>query len=174
MQIRLYKFGYTHQAKYIQSRLNKYTWGYYYFIISTLPTVLLLCSRSLFAKKPATTTRSDVTAERCDQSGGIILGWKLFGKVPPKQTPEKQPAEILQDYKARIQTSQISQVPAVTSGAAEVKVRADNDVPSTTALILQRRPRYARQITDIFLRKFAVHCSIFLWKQVVNKSAFLC
>ena len=88
-----------------------------------------------------------MTTEIGDQSGGgggvggggAVLGWKLFGKVPPKHTPEKQPSEILQDYKARLHLT-----PAGSQGGgggAEIKVRPDSDVPSTTALILQRRQR---------------------------------
>ena len=48
--------------------------------------------RNLFSRKP-----KDPPPEEDNEA----LGWKLFGKVPPKQAPEKDPQLISQEYHAK-------------------------------------------------------------------------
>uniref|UniRef100_A0A8C4WSY8 TBC1 domain family, member 12b n=1 Tax=Eptatretus burgeri TaxID=7764 RepID=A0A8C4WSY8_EPTBU len=69
-------------------------------------------------------------------AGSSTLGWKLFGKIPLKESPRKDPKKIQQEYEAKMGrgTSQA----ALTLPVA----RRDNKFEplSTTALILEQRP----------------------------------
>ncbi|XP_064629888.1 TBC1 domain family member 14-like isoform X2 [Lineus longissimus] len=58
-------------------------------------------------------------------------GWKLFGKIPPKQTAEKDARKISEEYQAKVKICQ--QSPTRTR-------KRDIEVLSTTALILENRP----------------------------------
>jgi hypothetical protein len=58
-------------------------------------------------------------------------GWKLFGKVPPKQTAQKDASRISEEYQAKVKICQ--QSPTRTR-------KRDIEVLSTTALILENRP----------------------------------
>lgn len=57
-------------------------------------------------------------------------GWKLFGRVPPKQGVTKPPQQISQEYQQRA-TLQNNNRPK----------KSDIEVMSTTALILENRPK---------------------------------
>lgn len=59
------------------------------------------------------------------------MGWKLFGRIPPKLTPPKHPNQISAEYKAKQQASQL---------VATRAKKQDIEVLSTTALILENRP----------------------------------
>ena len=88
---------------------------------------MLFYFRNLFGKKLKD------TGEMVEQSAP---GWKLFGKVPPKQAPENKISEFLHE----LNFTKVNSRPHV---APESHVRkSDMEVPSTTALILQRRPRF--------------------------------
>ncbi|XP_044035837.1 TBC1 domain family member 12-like isoform X3 [Siniperca chuatsi] len=86
-----------------------------------------------------------------------VAGWKLFGKVPPKQSPSKQ-ARIIQQQSAEISLSSLSSPDLQDSGEFEARQVAARSSPthhaagqqskrkvdfeplSTTALILEDRP----------------------------------
>ncbi|KAK3095375.1 hypothetical protein FSP39_013939 [Pinctada imbricata] len=77
-------------------------------------------SRNLFSRKS-----KDVETESDQQ------GWKLFGRVPPKQIPVSKGAQQIScEYQQRT---------ALQSAAAKGK-KQDIEVMSTTALILENRP----------------------------------
>ena len=86
--------------------------------------------RSLFSTKPKEAPQSST-----ETSGQTVLGWKLFGKVPLKQAPDKNPTEISLEYKAKAHHKSVSSDLALP----QVK-RSEKEVPSTTALILEQRP----------------------------------
>ncbi|XP_037318990.2 TBC1 domain family member 12-like isoform X2 [Pungitius pungitius] len=67
-----------------------------------------------------------------------VPGWKLFGKVPPKQSPTKQALVIQQEFEAR----QLASCSPSTHHAAgqQSKKKVDFEPLSTTALILEDRP----------------------------------
>ncbi|KAF1373444.1 hypothetical protein PFLUV_G00238920 [Perca fluviatilis] len=65
-----------------------------------------------------------------------VPGWKLFGKVPPKQSPSKQPRIIQQEFEAR----QVAARCSPTHNAVGQQSRRKAEPLSTTALILQDRP----------------------------------
>ncbi|XP_078100934.1 TBC1 domain family member 12-like isoform X2 [Sander vitreus] len=65
-----------------------------------------------------------------------VPGWKLFGKVPPKQSPSKQARIIQQEFEAR----QVAARCSPTHNAAGQQSRRKAEPLSTTALILQDRP----------------------------------
>ncbi|XP_035853177.1 TBC1 domain family member 12-like isoform X2 [Sander lucioperca] len=65
-----------------------------------------------------------------------LPGWKLFGKVPPKQSPSKQPRVIQQEFEAR----QVAARCSPTHNAAGQQSWGKAEPLSTTALILQDRP----------------------------------
>jgi len=76
----------------------------------------------------------------------VVPGWKLFGKLPPKLAPEKEPSNISLEYK---QTRRLdpgkpepdSSMKLMTNSLrGQVARRSDTEVPSTTALILEHRP----------------------------------
>ena len=84
--------------------------------------------RSLFSRK----TKEPATVEHG------ALGWKLFGKVQPKQTPQKDPSEISKEYKSKVQLPP----PTSTSPPSSCRMKkSDVEAPSTTALILEQRPQ---------------------------------
>lgn len=58
-------------------------------------------------------------------------GWKLFGRIPPKQTSDKDPQQITQEFQHKLRT------------VAQPKnsKKSDIEVMSTTALILENRPQ---------------------------------
>jgi len=73
-----------------------------------------------------------------------VLGWKLFGKIPPKRAPEKDPSDVPLGYKQTRVLDQGKHEPEFSANAAlvggRVARRSDKEVPSTTALILEHRP----------------------------------
>ena len=99
-----------------------YIWGReksFGFLLSTTNYAQLfsLC-RSLFSRKAKETTDN--------------AGWKLFGRVPPKNAPQKEPSKIQEEYQAKLKEDQL-----VASRAK----KSDVEVLSTTALILENRPQ---------------------------------
>ena len=59
-------------------------------------------------------------------------GWKLFGRVPLKNTPQKDATQIQEEYQAKVKEDlQI----------ANRAKKSDVEVLSTTALILENRPQ---------------------------------
>ena len=74
--------------------------------------------RSLFSRKAKETTDN--------------AGWKLFGRVPPKNAPQKEQSKIQEEYQAKLKEDQL-----VASRAK----KSDVEVLSTTALILENRPQ---------------------------------
>lgn len=58
-------------------------------------------------------------------------GWKLFGRIPPKQAPDKDPQQITQEFQHKIRS--------ITTPKNSKK--GDIEVMSTTALILENRPQ---------------------------------
>lgn len=59
-----------------------------------ITAVLFSVCRSLFSRK---------TKDPVDTSDSAP-GWKLFGRVPPKHTPQKDPDEIKKEYEVRYQS----------------------------------------------------------------------
>ncbi|GAB1604970.1 TBC1 domain family member 14-like [Argonauta hians] len=57
-------------------------------------------------------------------------GWKLFGRIPPKESTVKDPWQISDEYHAKQKASQM----------VAARARKDIEVMSTTALILENRP----------------------------------
>lgn len=78
-------------------------------------------SRNIFSRK-SKETENDENAQH---------GWKLFGKIPPKQVPTRDPDQVLTEYQQKQQTDQL----VASRGKKE-----DIEVTSTTALILENRP----------------------------------
>lgn len=78
-----------------------------------------LLSRGLFSRKSK------------DGSDGEDQGWKLFGKVPPKQVSSKHPDQIQTEFKAK----HPDEIHTSHRGKKE-----EIEVMSTTALILENRP----------------------------------
>ncbi|XP_068455330.1 TBC1 domain family member 12-like isoform X2 [Clinocottus analis] len=66
-----------------------------------------------------------------------LPGWKLFGKLPPKQSPTKQARVIQQEFQAR-QVACSS--PAHHAAGQQSKKKVEFEPLSTTALILEDRP----------------------------------
>ncbi|XP_038550728.1 TBC1 domain family member 12-like [Micropterus salmoides] len=67
-----------------------------------------------------------------------VAGWKLFGKVPPKQSPSKQARIIQQEFEARQVAARSS--PTHNPAAQQSKRKVEFEPLSTTALILEDRP----------------------------------
>nr|XP_046233060.1 TBC1 domain family member 12-like isoform X2 [Scatophagus argus] len=67
-----------------------------------------------------------------------VAGWKLFGKVPPKQSPSKQARTIQQEYEARQAAARNS--PTHHAAGQQSRRNVEFEPLSTTALILQDRP----------------------------------
>ena len=59
-------------------------------------------------------------------------GWKLFGKIPPKQVPCKDPDRVMTEYHQKQQSDQL---------LAPKGKKENVEVTSTTALILENRPQ---------------------------------
>ncbi|XP_063434649.1 TBC1 domain family member 14-like isoform X1 [Mytilus trossulus] len=76
-------------------------------------------TRNLFSRKAK---ESEDDAEQ---------GWKLFGRIPPKQAPDKDPQQITQEFNNKLRS------------VAQPKnsKHTDIEVMSTTALILENRPQ---------------------------------
>ncbi|XP_077598384.1 TBC1 domain family member 14 isoform X2 [Stigmatopora nigra] len=84
-----------------------------------------LFNRSLFARK----VKDSHSEEQRD------AGWKLFGKVPPRQVPNKDPKRIQQEYERKSGRSGSAMWPR-----QNVRKNLDFEPLSTTALILEARP----------------------------------
>ncbi|XP_069059296.1 TBC1 domain family member 14 isoform X3 [Pleurodeles waltl] len=80
-------------------------------------------ARNVFARKKNSTTEKHE------------LGWKLFGKVPPREGIQKDPKKIQQEYEERTGRAQKSPPPRQS-----VRKNLDFEPLSTTALILEDRP----------------------------------
>ncbi|XP_060072002.1 TBC1 domain family member 14-like [Ylistrum balloti] len=76
-------------------------------------------SRNIFSRKP-----KELDPESEQQ------GWKLFGRVTPKQVPVKDPEQISLEYKQRENQN----------NSVKTAKKQDIEVMSTTALILENRP----------------------------------
>ncbi|XP_013415687.1 TBC1 domain family member 12 isoform X2 [Lingula anatina] len=83
--------------------------------------------KGIFSRKPK--QQSERSEETVVQESAP--GWKLFGKVPPKETSPKNPQQISSEYQARQRL--------LHNKPAE-RLRKDIEVASTTALILENRP----------------------------------
>ncbi|MEQ2274499.1 hypothetical protein XENORESO_012867 [Xenotaenia resolanae] len=93
----------------------------------TAPSLLLYIDRNLFAKK----VKDSQPAEHKDP------GWKLFGKVPPREGPIKDPKKIQKEYETK---SGRAGPGDPTSPRQGVRKNLDFEPLSTTALILEDRP----------------------------------
>ncbi|XP_056222531.1 TBC1 domain family member 12-like isoform X3 [Seriola aureovittata] len=62
-----------------------------------------------------------------------VAGWKLFGKVPPRQSPSKQARTIQQEFEARSS-------PSHHAAGQQSRRKVEFEPLSTTALILEDRP----------------------------------
>ncbi|XP_071317972.1 TBC1 domain family member 12-like isoform X2 [Trachinotus anak] len=62
-----------------------------------------------------------------------VPGWKLFGKVPPRQSPSKHTRTIQQEFEARSS-------PTHHAAGQQSRRKVDFEPLSTTALILEHRP----------------------------------
>ncbi|XP_041670940.1 TBC1 domain family member 12-like isoform X2 [Cheilinus undulatus] len=67
-----------------------------------------------------------------------VAGWKLFGKVPPKQSPSKHARTIQQEFEARQVSARSSPTHNASGQLSQRKV--EFEPLSTTALILEDRP----------------------------------
>ncbi|XP_070782985.1 TBC1 domain family member 12-like [Enoplosus armatus] len=67
-----------------------------------------------------------------------VAGWKLFGKVPPKQSPSKQARIIQQEFEARQVAARSS--PTHHAVGQQSRRKMEFEPLSTTALILEDRP----------------------------------
>lgn len=83
--------------------------------------------RNLFSRKSS----KDVATEAEETSQQNTLGWKLFGRVPLKQVPTKDPQVILSEYQAKQREN---------NTVEQNRSKKDVEVMSTTALILENRP----------------------------------
>ncbi|XP_030047025.1 TBC1 domain family member 14 isoform X3 [Microcaecilia unicolor] len=88
------------------------------------PSLLLLIDRNLFTKKKS------CTIEKPNE-----LGWKLFGKVPLRETFPKDPKIIQKEYEAKTGRAHRSPSPK-----QNVRKNLDFEPLSTTGLILEDRP----------------------------------
>ncbi|XP_041634888.1 TBC1 domain family member 14 isoform X2 [Cheilinus undulatus] len=86
-----------------------------------------LFNRSLFARR----VKDSQPVEQRDP------GWKLFGKVPPRETPTKDPKRIQKEYETK---SARAGPGNPTSPRKSVRKNLDFEPLSTTALILEDRP----------------------------------
>lgn len=86
-----------------------------------------LFNRSLFARR----VKDSRPVEQRDP------GWKLFGKVPPRETPTKDPKRIQKEYETK---SGRAGPGNPTSPRQNVRKNLDFEPLSTTALILEDRP----------------------------------
>ncbi|KAJ0055825.1 hypothetical protein NL108_013220 [Boleophthalmus pectinirostris] len=93
-----------------------------------VPSLVLYTDRSLFARR-VKDTRPPV--EQRDP------GWKLFGKVPPREGPVKDPKKIQKEYETKSGRAGASNP---TSPRQSVRKNLDFEPLSTTALILEDRP----------------------------------
>ncbi|XP_074484749.1 TBC1 domain family member 12-like isoform X2 [Sebastes fasciatus] len=67
-----------------------------------------------------------------------VPGWKLFGKVPPKQSPSRRARLIQQEFEARQVAARSS--PTHHAAGQQSRRKTETEPPSTTALILEDRP----------------------------------
>ncbi|XP_061664562.1 TBC1 domain family member 14 isoform X2 [Syngnathoides biaculeatus] len=86
-----------------------------------------LFNRSLFARK----LKDSRSVEQRD------AGWKLFGKVPPREVPVKDPKRIQKEYETKTGRGGHGNP---TSPGQNVRKNLDFEPLSTTALILEDRP----------------------------------
>ncbi|RVE60202.1 hypothetical protein OJAV_G00178630 [Oryzias javanicus] len=92
-----------------------------------LGPLISLFNRSVFTKKG----KDSPSVEQKDP------GWKLFGKVPLRDVPVKDPKKIQKEYETR---SGKAGPPNSTSPRQSVRKNLDFEPLSTTALILEDRP----------------------------------
>ncbi|XP_075713878.1 TBC1 domain family member 14 isoform X1 [Rhinoderma darwinii] len=81
-------------------------------------------NRNIFARKKS------VQVEKQDD-----IGWKLFGKVPPRETQQSNPQKSQKEYEDRI-----GRAPTSPSPKQNVRKSLVFEPQSTTALILEDRP----------------------------------
>ncbi|XP_072314988.1 TBC1 domain family member 14 isoform X1 [Eucyclogobius newberryi] len=92
-----------------------------------VPSLVLYIDRSLFARRVKDTR----PVEQRDP------GWKLFGKVPLREGPIKDPKKIQKEYETKSGRAGASNP---TSPRQSVRKNLDFEPLSTTALILEDRP----------------------------------
>ncbi|XP_051918353.1 TBC1 domain family member 14 isoform X1 [Hippocampus zosterae] len=92
-----------------------------------LGSLASLFNGSLFARK----VKDSRSVEQRD------AGWKLFGKVPPREGPVKDPRRIQKEYETKTGRAGHSNL---TSPRQNVRKNLDFEPLSTTALILEDRP----------------------------------
>ncbi|XP_037116175.1 TBC1 domain family member 14-like [Syngnathus acus] len=92
-----------------------------------LGSLTSLFKRSLFARK----VKDSRSVEQRD------AGWKLFGKVPPREVPIKDPKRIQKEYETKTGRAGHGNL---TSPRQNVRKNLDFEPLSTTALILEDRP----------------------------------
>ena len=83
--------------------------------------VPFLFFRNLFSRK----------SKEPENDENAHAGWKLFGKIPPKQVLSKDPDRVLTEYHQKQQCDQL------VAGKGK---KENIEVTSTTALILENRP----------------------------------
>ncbi|XP_030578553.1 TBC1 domain family member 14 isoform X2 [Archocentrus centrarchus] len=91
------------------------------------PSLVLYIDRSLFARR----VKDNQPVEQKDP------GWKLFGKVPPRESPIKDPKKIQKEYETKSGRAGSGNP---TSPRQSVRKNLDFEPLSTTALILEDRP----------------------------------
>uniref|UniRef100_A0A673BKT3 Rab-GAP TBC domain-containing protein n=1 Tax=Sphaeramia orbicularis TaxID=375764 RepID=A0A673BKT3_9TELE len=91
------------------------------------PPLSIFSLRSLFARR----VKDNRSVEQRDP------GWKLFGKVPPREGPVKDPKRIQKEYETK---SGRAGPGNPTSPRQSVRKNLDFEPLSTTALILEDRP----------------------------------
>lgn len=100
---------------------------------------MCVCRRLLFSRKGD-------TAQTNEEGTSDVPGWKLFGKIPLKLAPEKDPSDIPAEYRhggileAGKPEHESSTKLMSNSASVNMARRSETEVPSTTALILEHRP----------------------------------
>ncbi|GFS07433.1 TBC1 domain family member 14 [Elysia marginata] len=83
------------------------------------------------AKKKSFSTLKSLFSKRVKEESPP--GWKLFGRVPPKPAPSRNPHEISSEYQSR-------QIKVERPAFSATGKKQGSEVMSTTALILENRP----------------------------------
>jgi len=116
-----------------------------------------VCRSLLFARKGKTDLIND-------KGISDVLGWKLFGKIPPKRAPEKDASDMSLgcDQSRTLDTGKLE--PKMMTNSAlvrgQVARRSDREVPSTTALILEHRPELVRYCYGVCFVYCTYCCSV--------------
>ncbi|XP_070210065.1 TBC1 domain family member 14-like isoform X2 [Littorina saxatilis] len=92
-------------------------------------TVIIWCRRSEVMEVLRPKVQRNLFSRKSKEDSAP--GWKLFGRIPPKDSGPRDSTQITSDYYAKQRANQIA--------AAQANGQA-SDVMSTTALILENRP----------------------------------